>query len=71
MTFQPDKPSSPSFINPGALFQMVNKLSGRRRYYGTMGSGKYGASSYGDPDRFQAFMNTQQRRANLLMNDNG
>lgn len=69
MDFKPQQPASPGYIDPSRLFQMVGRLSGKRRYYGTIGSGTGASTSFGDPSNFQSFLNQYQQRANALMSD--
>lgn len=69
MDYKPDKPISPGFIDPSDIFQMVQRLAGKRRYYSTMGSGANPAMSFGDPSSFQAFLSQSQQRANALTNN--
>lgn len=69
MAFEPDAPIDPGFIDPNGLFRMVQNLSGKRRYYSSMGSGQSPAMSFGDPDKFQALLNQSQQQARLLMSN--
>lgn len=69
MQYKPSKPVNPAanFIAPSSIFNLVQRLQGGARRQslrsGSLGSGRVNASSTGDPEDFQTFLNVFKRKA--------
>ena len=70
MQYKPANPAS-NFISPASIFGLVQRLQGSTRRQalrsGSLGSGRIEASSTGDPQDFQTFLNVLSKRADRAL----